>query len=377
MMNHARTSMRTMGLLSALLLGLAASVAAQAAAPVEALDGLDPVLLVQGKEVAGKTDLAVVRGRFQYLFSSADTKSTFEHDPGKYEIQLGGLCARMGKTAGGNPSDFLVYEGRIYIFGSDDCHKKFQAAPAKYLATPSPAMPASQDAGKKAAKLLDRAVEALGGAQRIDGLTTYAETFSQVQKRQQGEAQITIKTMWRFPDATRVERTMTMGDRKMSSAQLVTPAGAWYLAQGHAYPAPEAGRPSIEMDLGRNPVVLMHARRDAAFKAAALGPATVAGMSVEQVRVRRGGVDVILGLDSATARIQTITFTDRNNEGEIGTYTLVYSDYRPVDGLTLPFSVRALFNGEAEPSQTFTLEAIALNPPLDAALFATPAAGGL
>jgi YHS domain-containing protein len=376
MMNHPRTIVRTFGLLGALLFATVAPAVAQGSAPVEALDGLDPVLLVQGKEVAGKADLTVVRGRFQYLFSSADTKSTFEREPAKYEIQLGGMCARMGKTAGGNPADYLVHDGKIYIFGSDECHRKFQAAPAKYLATAAPAMPSSPDAAKKGSALVDRAAKALGGAERIDGLTTYSETVSQVQKRPQGEAQITTKTMWRFPDATRVERTMVMGERKMTSAQLLTPAGAWYLSQGRAYPAPEAGRPSVEMDLGRNPVALIHARHAADFKATALGSATVAGLTVDQVRVQRGAIDVVLGLDPASARLQTITFTDRNNEGELGTYTLVYSDYRPVEGLTLPFAVRGLFNGEAEPSQTYTIESIAVNPQLDASLFATPAAGG-
>jgi YHS domain-containing protein len=376
MMNHPRTTVRTFGLLGALLFATVAPAVAQGSAPVEALDGLDPVLLVQGKEVAGKADLTVVRGRFQYLFSSADTKSTFEREPAKYEIQLGGMCARMGKTAGGNPADYLVHDGKIYIFGSDECHRKFQAAPAKYLATAAPAMPSSPDAAKKGRALVDRAAKALGGADRIDGLTTYSETVSQVQKRPQGEAQITTKTMWRFPDATRVERTMVMGERKMTSAQLLTPAGAWYLSQGRAYPAPEVGRPSVEMDLGRNPVALIHARHAANFKAAALGSATVAGMTVDQVRVQCGAIDVVLGLDPASARLQTITFTDRNNEGEVGTYTLVYSDYRPVEGLTLPFAVRGLFNGEAEPSQTYTIESIAVNPQLDASLFATPAAGG-
>ena len=46
--------------------------------PQDALDGLDPVLLVQGKEVAGKPDLTVVRGRFEYSFSSAETRAAFE-----------------------------------------------------------------------------------------------------------------------------------------------------------------------------------------------------------------------------------------------------------------------------------------------------------
>ncbi len=98
--------------------------------------GSTPCCSVGGKEVPGKSAFSVTRGNFVYLFSTAETKATFEEDPARYEIQLGGMCAKMGKTAGGNPADFIVHEGKIYIFGSDDCHKKFQANPAKYLITP-------------------------------------------------------------------------------------------------------------------------------------------------------------------------------------------------------------------------------------------------
>ena len=46
--------------------GFTAAVVHAQQAPQEALDGLDPVLLIQGKEVAGKPGLTVVRGRFEY-----------------------------------------------------------------------------------------------------------------------------------------------------------------------------------------------------------------------------------------------------------------------------------------------------------------------
>ena len=140
---------------------------AQVRQPVEALDGVDPVLLVQGKEVSGKPDLKAVRGRFEYLFASAETKATFEKEPAKYEIQLNGLCARMGRATGGRPSDFMVHDGRTYIFGSDDCHKKFAADPAKYL-PPAPApLPGSSRAAARGRALLERTVKAIGGAARV------------------------------------------------------------------------------------------------------------------------------------------------------------------------------------------------------------------
>ena len=115
---------------------------AQMTPPREALDGVDPVaLLTQGKEVMGKAEFKVSRGRFDYLFASAENKAAFEKAPEKYEIQLSGACARMGGGVTGNPADYAVVDGKIYIFGSDDCHKKFVAAPAKFLPKPAPPMP--------------------------------------------------------------------------------------------------------------------------------------------------------------------------------------------------------------------------------------------
>src|SRR5678815_1684659 len=85
------------------------------------LEGLDPVMLSQGKEVQGDTKYSVTRGRFQYLFASAENKAAFEKEPARYEIQLDGHCARMGAPTSGNPDLYFVHNGRIYIFGSEEC----------------------------------------------------------------------------------------------------------------------------------------------------------------------------------------------------------------------------------------------------------------
>src|SRR5262245_27119561 len=91
-----------------LLLSLLALPAlSQPPAPAKALKGFDPVSLTQGKEVAGKDDLSVARGRYRYYFASAASKAAFEKDPARYEIQLAGACARMGPLSGlGSPDRF-------------------------------------------------------------------------------------------------------------------------------------------------------------------------------------------------------------------------------------------------------------------------------
>ena len=110
--------MSLLGVMLLAALALGSSMPAQTVAPREALDGIDPVLLIQGHEVAGKPELKVIRGRFEYLFATADTKAIFEREPEKYEIQLGGLCARMGGAAatsrnGGDPLSRGLGRGQV------------------------------------------------------------------------------------------------------------------------------------------------------------------------------------------------------------------------------------------------------------------------
>jgi YHS domain-containing protein len=97
--------------------------------PIIPLEGLDPVLLTQGKEVLGKPAITSTRGRFKYVFATEENKAMFEKQPERYEIQLGGTCARMGPQVGGNADLYSVHNGRIYIFGSGECQKRFEAAP--------------------------------------------------------------------------------------------------------------------------------------------------------------------------------------------------------------------------------------------------------
>jgi YHS domain-containing protein len=358
------------------MVSLAAEGRAQQPASVEALDGVDPVLLVQGKEVSGKSDLKVVRGRFEYLFSSPVTKATFERNPSQYEIQLNGLCARMGKATGGRPSDYLVYDGKIYIFGSDECHRKFEAEPKKYLPVAAAPFAPSAKAVKDGRALVERAVTVIGGGPKLDAIETYIETASQTQRRSTGDVPLTVKTMWRFPGDVRAERTMTLPDRTMSSATLMTPSGMWFLSQGRAFQAMEAGRPSMELDYGRQIVPLLRGRRDRGFQAASLGRETLNGVTVDRVRVLNRGVDVILALEPSSGRVKAISFSDRNSEGEVGQFTIAFSDYRDVDGLSFPFVELASFNGVADPSLSRRIDAVAINAPLDPALFQPGPGGG-
>jgi hypothetical protein len=218
--------------------------------------------------------------------------------------------------------------------------------------------------------LLAAAAQATGNVKKLDSLTSYAETITQVQQRQQGEVSITTRTLWSFPNRARRDRTMALMGKTMASATVMAPDGMWFVGNGgQAYPMLSAARSSLDLDFGRHPVALLRLRQAPGTRVAAAGTAIIEGVRVRQVRVVRGGLEATIGLDDQD-RIHSVSFEARNMEGEYGLFVVLYSDVRDVNGLKLPFTARALFRGEPESSQSWTVQSVDLNPTADAALFA-------
>jgi len=148
---------------------LAATLAAQPAILV--LNGNDPVILSStNKEKEGLPSLTVTRGRYLYQFTTAENKAAFEKDPAQYEVQMNGSCARMGPPVMGGPGNYSVYKGKIYLFGSGDCREAFEDAPEKFIETPEVLTKGTPEEQRRATQLIAKAVEALGGAAKLDGL---------------------------------------------------------------------------------------------------------------------------------------------------------------------------------------------------------------
>ena len=86
-------------------------------------------------------------------------------------------CARMGAPTTGNPDLYFVHNGRIYIFGSEECQTLFKAAPEKYLEVPAaPKSPPTAEMVKRGQELIAKAVEALGGGSKVDQLVSFQKT---------------------------------------------------------------------------------------------------------------------------------------------------------------------------------------------------------
>ena len=357
----------------------ARSAAAQGAAAVVPLEGLDPVLLLQGKEAQGDEAHSVTRGRFRYLFAGAETKAAFEREPARYEIQLGGTCARMGPSTQGNPDLYAVHGGRIYLFGSPACAKAFKEGPDKYLETAGAwaaggASAPTEESRRKGRALVDQAVEAVGGAARLDALVSYQEKATTSAHSPQGVTEVKTSLTRVYPGKSREERTLSFG----TIATVVTPAGGFFAtARGGGDDMIDEQRAAYEKQFARNVISLLRARRDAGFAASAAGTGKAGETAVEQVDVSARGSAARLGIDPATGRVLSLAYRGRGPGGMFGDIVQTFSDFRAVEGLTLPFKTAATFNGEPSPAHSSTVESIVINAPVPPSVFekSRPAGG--
>lgn len=341
-------------LIVALILLGCATFNARAQEAVIPLEGLDPVMLVQGKEVQGDMKYKVTRGRFQYLFANEENKATFEKEPSRYEIQLDGSCARMGAPTAGNPDLYFVHNGRIYIFGSEECQTLFKAAPEKYLEVPAaPKSPPTAEMTKRGQELIAKAVETLGGGSKLDQLVSFQKTDLR------GNQVKNILT-FAFPDSLRQETVR----QNFTLVSVVTPSDSFVLVNNGARPMPEAGRAAIFKELYHDLVVLLRARTRSDFKAWAAGN--------DAIDVELPGFSTTLAIDPATGRVISQTYRGRGPGGALGQIAINYSDYRNVEGLSLPFKTTATFDGQPFPPLTTTIEAININSQFDPSSFKKP-----
>jgi YHS domain-containing protein len=356
---------------------------AQQQTPTDALEGLDPVLLTQGKEAQGEMNMTVTRGQFRYMFANAANKAAFEQDPARYEIQLNGACARMGAPVQGNPDLYAVHKGHIYIFGSDNCKTLFVAAPEKYLGPGEAASvaAATAEALKQGQALIDKAVAAMGGAAKIDGLTSFREKSVAPQTRGpmgEIEVKVNLDLLIVFPD--RIRFALSMPDYNDPSVTIqpvsvILPGEAFVITRSGVRPAPDASRADQEKQIQRKPLSILRARNGAGFKASAVGPGKAGEIAVEKVAVEFQGARYTLGIDPATGRILSLSYNRRGPQGTFGEFSQIFSDFRAVDGLTLPFKVDGAFDGQPWKNQSSAVETIVINGAIDPALFEKPKQG--
>jgi hypothetical protein len=105
----------------------------QADSPRLAIAGYDPVAYFTDRQpLLGKPEFEHAWDEARYRFVSDKHMALFRNDPDRFAPQFAGSCAMAmsrGMKVEANPKNWLISNGRLFVFFSSDAVERFQADP--------------------------------------------------------------------------------------------------------------------------------------------------------------------------------------------------------------------------------------------------------
>jgi zinc protease len=229
-----------------------------------------------------------------------------------------------------------------------------------------PAPPVAAEDSLKALELLDRAIAAKGGLDRLRGIKTIVAKQTLTTQTQEGSATVESTNYLGYPDRFRIETITPKGlvtqgfDGRF--AWLKDPAGLHAVSDGFVR--------DVKANLRREVVSLLVAARDGALTTRLLPDVRDAlGKTNHAIELSARDLNpIVLQIDPASWLIAKETFI-----ADIPSRPVIeeeFSDYRPIDGVQIPFQATRRTAGQTVDRRVVS---ITINQPIDPALFARPA----
>jgi hypothetical protein len=244
----------------------------------------------------------------------------------------------------------------------------------------NPAWQTAVEEEKRGRELLSQVVTAMGGGQKIDELTSYADVHKATAKLPQGDHEVGGRWIIEFvrghagaelPDRVREEVTVDGSQGKRLTVKVYAPGNSFVVDQGRISQLTEDRRLEWMMNLQHHPLILLRARTQPSFRVAAAGNSQVDGRAIHVLLVEVYGRRLTLGIDAESRRILTVSFRDKDwHTGVLGQFVVRYSDYRNASGLVLPFRHDYFCDGRL--LLTGILETVAINQKIDPKLYEKP-----
>lgn len=210
-------------------------------------------------------------------------------------------------------------------------------------------------------KLLDKSLDAIGPRERLTSIKTVRYTAKQTQSGPSGVISLDFERVTSYPDRVYVLRTSTVGPA--TSNKLVLTPEFNYIASGKMITAiPATTLETIRTGLDFESAFI--AQHIADFHLSYEGSEDLNGEAVDKLRLKNsGGKETVWSID----QIGRVRRTMRNDgSGEVVTDL---SDYRLVDGVTIPFKRHVVENGVV---YDYILSQYQVNPVMDGAWFSPP-----
>jgi zinc protease len=243
------------------------------------------------------------------------------------------------------------------------------ARPPAYRQAPAAiqrqAPPTSAEESVKAMELLDRAIAAKGGLDRLRAIKTIVAKQTLTTQTQEGPTSVESTNYLGYPDRFRIETKTPKGlvtqgfDGRF--AWLKDPAGLHAVSDGFVRDA--------KANLRREVIALLVAAKDGALNTRLLPDVRdVLGKTNHAIELSARDLNpVVLQIDPASGLIAKETFVADTPSRPV--IEEEFSDYRPVDGVQIPFRATRRTAGQTVDRRVVS---ISINEPIESALFSRP-----
>jgi len=241
-------------------------------------------------------------------------------------------------------------------------------APAAQPAAPAPPAPPAQVAAPsnpEGKALIAKVVEAVGGAAKLGSVHALRVKAAVDAKTSQGEFNIELEQLAAFPDRSWQKLVTPMGDIIL----VTTPSVAFMAAPQGTQDLPEEQKDEALKELKRDEIFVAQHVDDPKFTFTASGTAKVGDVDARILDVDADGALVRWYVDPQNGRVLRRLARIVDMEGPAD-QVLDFSDWKEFGGI--PFPTKAKITRDGQDGGSVAVEAIEINPTVDAKLFERP-----
>lgn len=238
-----------------------------------------------------------------------------------------------------------------------------EAPPGEAGATPA----AAATGNDKGRQLAQKVTEAYGGQSKVASVKSILQKGKVMMQTPQGEIPITVESITVFPDRAYQKMMTPMGEMVM----VASPSASFMSGAMGSRDLPASQKEEQLKEIYRDPFFILQHAGDPDVTFTSAGSEKIGDIDAQIVDVNSKGAEVRWYVDPASGRILRSSNRAMTPTGP-ATQVKTYSDWRMVDGISLPFHSVVTVNGEE--SGKSTTEEIVINPQVDSKLFEKPAA---
>ena len=219
---------------------------------------------------------------------------------------------------------------------------------------------AAGDGGAKA--LLDRVVAATGGIERLLGIRNMTARQMVTNIGPDGPVEAESTSYIAYPDRFRVETRVPEG----TLVSAFDGAVVWTRDPQGTHEAPATAAVEAKSGLRRDVIALLLAAADGTARVRLLQDVKAGGRVEHTIELVSAGLDpVVLAVDAGTMLVTRETYT-AGNGGQQALVEELFSDYRAVDGVQMPFAAQRRVGRFSVKRRVIDIH---INTPLDPSLF--------